>query len=424
MTTGQALYAELKALDQVAQKMRRDGCAWDAEAAASITAEYTAKADKARAQITRAADGFGLKNFNPGSPKQVGILYQEHFKLEPLKWNPPGENGKASPSYDEEVLTLYFGCDNPAAAEFSRKLVEWRGYDKVLGTVRSMTPRPGEDRIRGRWQAYGPPSGRWACPGSRPKDPEKYSALQVLSSVTRRLIKATPGKRMSEADLSQAELRTIALFSGEPTLLEAFARGADAYSTIGQMMFKSPEIKKGHKLRNLSKETSLASNYGSGPDTAFAQIWASEQIREQFPHLGTREVAAMQNKYFSAFPRLKEWGYEEEEACRKRGDYRCPFSGRRVKFYGPPNPNFARNLPNQAAVAWWMNRAILKIAAELRPEDTILTIVHDAICIESPDVERVRDLCHKHMEGVLEYQGRTVAMPVESKIGDTLDAVK
>jgi DNA polymerase I-like protein with 3'-5' exonuclease and polymerase domains len=408
VTTGQTLYAELKAVDAIAQVMRRTGCAWDFAAAKRLEGEYSEKLEKAAAQLTRVADGFGVKGFNPGSHKQVAELYQKTFKVEPVKYGKPNKAGVASPSYDEEALTLYFASDNPACSEFSRKLVEWRGYEKMLGTyIRGMAPEPGQVRVYGEWKAHGTVSGRWSCTGV---------PLQTLGATQRQLIKASPGKYIVEADLAQAELRSITLYSGEESLLQTFASGGDAYSVIGQRMFKSPEIKKGHKLRDLSKETSLASNYGAGPDTAFAQIWASEKIREKFEHLSVREVVAMQNKYFSAFPRLKAWGYEEEEACRKRGFYLDPFSGRRIKFFGPPNPNLARNFPNQACIAWWMNRATLRVWAELKPCDTLLTVVHDALAVETPEPNRVQELLHRHMGGTLTYQGRSIEMPVESKI--------
>jgi len=78
-------------------------------------------------------------------------------------------------------------------------------------------------------------------------------------------------------------------------------------------------------------------------------------------------------------------------------------------------------------VAWWMNAALEKVWAELQPEDTLLTYVHDSLCVESTP-ERIGDvqkLLHRCMEGVIEYRGRTVNMfPVESKIGSNLAVVK
>lgn len=419
MTTGQRLYAELKALDAIAQSMRRSGCAWNHEAAQALETEYSAKLEKATEQIKRGAKLFGMPDFNPGSPKQTATLYQNHFKVEPVKWNPPNEQGKASPSYDEDALTIYLQCDNQACQEFSGKLLEWRGYAKILGTyVRGMAPAKGESRVYGEWRAHTALSGRWSCTGV---------PLQTLSGEMRKLIKATPGKRIVEADLAAAELRTVALFAGETTMLSTFAAGGDIYSMVGREMFKNPDIKKGHKLRALAKEVILASNYGAGADTAYSQIWANETIRKDFPGLTVRDVSAMQNKYFSTCPRVKAWGLEEEEDCRGRGYYFEPFSGRRVRFFGPPNPNLARNFPNQAAVAWWMNKALLAVWARLEPCDTVLTVVHDAITIESPDPDRIQQLLHYYMEGAIDHRGHTVELPVESKISSLeggLDEVK
>ncbi len=415
-STGQTLYAELKAVDAIAQVMRRTGCAWDFEAAKRLEGEYSEKLEKVEAQIKRATEGLGIPAFNPGSPKQVADLYQRCFKVEPVKWNKPNEKGVASPSYDEDALTEYLKSDNPACVEFSGKLLEWRGYAKMLGTyIRGMAPAPGADRVYGEWRAHTAISGRWSCTGV---------PLQTLSGEMRQLIRASPLKRIVEADLAAAELRTVALFANETKMLQAFAEGADLYSRLAQDMFGDPTIKKGHKLRQLGKLVILASNYGASPDTVWAQVVKDPTVQKEFPSLSVRQVLAIQNKYFASCPRIKEWWREEESACRKRGFYFEPLSGRRVKFFGEPNLNLLTNFPNQACVAWWMNRALLRVWAELRPEDVVLTVVHDAITVESPEPERVQALLHQHMGGVLTYAGRSVEMPVESKIGDTLDAVK
>lgn len=392
-------------------RLRESGCTWDPEAAAELELKYSKELEESRGQLQRAAASLGLPDFNPGSTKQLADLFFTKMRLAPIKW---GDSG--APSVDEDVLTEFLKSDNPAAVEFSRKILSYRSAQKALGTyILGMAPEGGATRIHGEWRAHTTPTGRFSCTG-RP--------LQTLGSEMRRLIKATPGKQIVEADLAAAELRTVALFANEKHMLQIFADGEDLYSILARQMFGDETIAKGHKLRQLGKLTILASNYGAAATTAWTQIVKDATVQKNFPNLTVRQVEAVQKKYFQACPRIKEWWAEEEEESRARGYYLEPISGRKLWFYGPVDRSLMANFPNQACVAAWMNRALLEIDSQLQPEDVILTCVHDSITVESPDVVRVQKLLHKHMEGVLKYKNREVAMPVESKIGANLADVK
>lgn len=408
---GQHLYEDLKRLTLIALRMREQGCEWDFEAAAELDARYSEKLNKALEQIQKAGRLFGIPDLNPGSPKQLRELFYGKMKLAPEIWSDAGE-----PSTSEDALTGFLKSDNPAAVEMAKKVSEYREAQKALGTyVRGMAPDEGQTRIYGEWRAHTAISGRWSCTG-RP--------LQTLSGEMRRLIKASPGKLMCEADLAAAELRTVALYANDPTMLQIFADGEDLYSIISRQIFNDLTIKKGHKLRQLGKMVCLASNYAASAETVWRQVVKDPTVQKEFPNLTVRQVEAVQKGYFKVCARIPLWWREEAEESSARGYYLCPYSGRRIHFYGPVDLNLMANMPNQSTVAKWMNDALLKVDAELQEGDTILTCVHDAITIESFDVERIQKLLHKHMEGVLRYKDREVAMPVESKIGKTLAEVK
>lgn len=410
---GKKLYQDLKLLDRVMLRLRESGCEWDFLAAAELDAVYSEKRAASLTILQNAAASLGLFNFNPASPKQVGDLFYVKCGIAPFKWTDSG-----APSTDEDVLTELLKSDNEFARKFAIQLLDFREADKALGTyIRGMAPTLPETRVYGEWRAHTTPTGRFSCTGV---------PLQTLGAEMRRLIKASPGKLMVEADLAGAELRTVALFANERTMLQIFADGDDLYSIIARQMFQDPTIAKGHKLRQLAKTVILASNYGAAAETAYGVIVKDESIRRNFPDLTVRQVKAMQNAYFKVCPRIPLWWDEEAEDSLARGYYLDPTSGAKLYFWGPVDRSLMANFPNQSAVARYMNHALLRIDSQLEKEDMILTCVHDAITIETSKerIKLVESLLHKEMTGLLSLKGRSVDMVVESKIGATLDAVK
>ncbi len=416
-------YQKLKAADVIALRMRETGLEWDFIAGAELEAKYTEQRERIRGQLQKGATSLGLPNLNPGSTKQLAELFYGKMRVAPSVWTPEGK-----PSTNDDALLEIMKCDNPTAQEFARKVADYREADKALGTYIVGLRPVGQTRVYGMWRAHTAISGRWSC---------TEVPLQTLSSEMRRLIRATPGKQMCEADLPSAEVRTVMLFIGDDEMIALLNDGGDLYSTCATEMFSRPVNKKENpKLRQLGKLIILASNYGAAPETVWRQVIKQEmkdddgvmkRVMEVFPQLNVKQVDVLQRGYFRKVPKLPLWQRQETADSGKRGYYFCPFSGRKIHFYGPPDLNLATNLPNQSTVAWYMDRALKAVWADLKPTDTLLTYVHDSLCVESlpEDIKATQAMLHKHMEGELCYNGRTIKMaPVESKIGTNLADVK
>lgn len=410
---GWKLYNDLKKLDRIMLRLRESGCEWDFLSAAELDAVYSEKRATSLTILQNAAASLGLFDFNPGSPKQVGDLFYVKCGIAPFKWTDSG-----APSTDEDVLTELLKSDNEFARKFAIQLLDFREADKALGTyIRGMAPKLPETRVYGEWRAHTTPTGRFSCTGV---------PLQTLGAEMRRLIKATAGKLMVEADLAGAELRTVALFANERTMLQIFADGGDLYSIIARQMFQDPTIAKGHKLRQLAKTVILASNYGAAAETAYGVIVKDEKIRKEFPDLTVRQVKAMQNGYFKVCPRIPLWWDEEAEDSLARGYYLDPTSGAKLYFWGPVDRSLMANFPNQSAVARYMNHALLRVDVQMQPDWTILTAVHDSLTIEAPkeSIKLVESLLQKEMTGTLYLKDRSVDLVVEAKTGANLASVK
>lgn len=402
---GQNLYDRLKELTVIALRMRETGIYWNFEAAAELKAEYDQKIEAGVAQVQRAARLFGLENFNFQSTKQLKELYFSKFRCVPVKWTDKGE-----PSVDGDALTEYIKSDNAACAEFSKKLMDLRTLWKMRAVyIEGCAPDPGETHSKGDWRAHTAISGRWSCTG-RP--------LQTVPTEMRELFCAEPGHILVEADVAALEVRSLALLSGAKTLLQMLADGTDIHLFNAEEVFKR-KLEKKSRERQLAKLIFFASAYRASPDT----VW--RQIVQDFKDVTVRQVEAVQRALWKIHPEVVAWWDDELRACTERGFYFEPISGRRVEFYGTPEPSLSVNFPNQALGAHLINGALLKIYNELDHErEYVVSQIHDSICLSGPDEKKLLDLCHKHMVSTVEYRGRSVRIEIEAKAHKNYRLVK
>ena len=72
------------------------------------------------------------------------------------------------------------------------------------------------------------------------------------NKMIKNLIIATPGTCLLQLDYSQAELRVLAMLSGDPALIDIYVSGRDLHDAVADMMF-GPDGHKDKELRNLAK---------------------------------------------------------------------------------------------------------------------------------------------------------------------------
>lgn len=169
---------------------------------------------KALAELNKIAG----REINWNSPQQVAeVLYQD-LKLEPIIFT-----DKGAPSTGELALTY---IDHPV-----REVLEkYRGHEKFLSTY---TGRPQEDgTFVGGWRDF-------------MLGPHLFLSTKIIGTVTgryssrlhqtprdatiRNAVTAPPGWTHFQLDLSQAELRTMAIMTGDPEMIRCFNAGEDIH---------------------------------------------------------------------------------------------------------------------------------------------------------------------------------------------------
>jgi DNA polymerase-1 len=98
------------------------------------------------------------------------------------------------------------------------------------------------------------------------------------------------------ADWSQIELRVLAHVSGDPILLESFAKNVDVHRrTAGELFHCAPEAVT-KEQRNIGKTVNFATIYGQGA-TALGQILG----------IARKEAEGYIEAYFKTYAGVRSW---------------------------------------------------------------------------------------------------------------------
>lgn len=127
----------------------------------------------------------------------------------------------------------------PLAKEFPiiADLLKYRETNKLLSTYVDALPeliKPQTGRIHTQFHQNGAKTGRFSSGGGGSFN------VQNQPQEARKLFLAPDGYYIVGADFSAQEVRIIAAESGEDVLLEAFAKGVDAYATLASEFFGKP----------------------------------------------------------------------------------------------------------------------------------------------------------------------------------------
>ena len=219
------------------------------------------------------------------------------------------------------------------------------------------------------------------------------------------------------ADYSQIELRLMAHFSEDPTLIEAFKKGFDIHSYTASLITGLPMEDITPDLRRAAKTVNFGIMYGMSPHGL------SQQLR-----ITHEEAAAFINSYFERYPKVKEFVEKTIKFAEEHG-YVETIMGRRryipeIKSESHQMREAAKraaiNTPLQGSAADIIKKAMINIHKRLREEKfsaKMLLQVHDELVFEVPreEVEKLRNMVKEEMEGVVELR---VPLVVDIGVGD------
>lgn len=221
------------------------------------------------------------------------------------------------------------------------------------------------------------------------------------------------GGKMLSADYSQIELRLLASFSGEQSLIDAFNRGVDVHRETAEKMFGDANRRRDAKAVNFGIIYGISS-FGLAQDLGVSYLEAAQIIKD----------------YYATFPRIKSFLDNCVESAKQNG-YASTYFGRRryiSELYSNNNnvvafaTRAAMNMPMQGSAADIIKKAMIAIDQEMTAKhlkSLMVLQIHDELVFDCvpEEIDIVQEIAKRCMENVVQL---SVKLEVNISIDDTL----
>jgi len=412
-TDNERLFYELEMpLVPVLTAMERRGIRVDTEILVHLGKQLDRDAGAAADRVRELAGEPGL---NLNSPKALGAVLFEKLRIQEEAGVKRPKATKTGYATDHATLSENYG-----EVEIVRHLLEYREVAKLKGTY--VEPLPGfvnkrTGRVHPHFSQVTASTGRLAC-----SDPNLQN-IPIRTERGRALRRAFVPRIADEhgewvllsADYSQVELRLLAHLSGDEALTQAFREGRDVHRATASKVFGVEEAEVDRAMRSRAKAINFGLMYGMG---------AQRLGRET--GLSMTEAKEFIQRYFAAFPKVRDWldatlerarndGYVETLLGRRRYLPELKATDARTRVGAE---NAAVNTPVQGSAADIIKRAMidLEAALERRTElhGQLLLQVHDELVLEVPvsELEATTTLVREAMSGAL-----TLDVPLDVDVG-------
>ncbi|MBZ0277653.1 MAG: DNA polymerase I [Anaerolineae bacterium] len=336
----------------------------------------------------------GVPGFNINSPKQLNEILFDKLNLSRagIRKTTHGQSTAA------DVLES-LRDEHPVIAE----ILNYRELTKLKGTYVDALPaliNPRTGRVHTSYNQTGTSTGRLSS--SNPNLQNIPIRTEVGREVRRAFI-APPGSLLLGVDYSQIELRVLAHYSRDETLMAAFAQNRDIHAATAAAVYGIPLEEVTYEQRSFAKRVNFGLIYGMG---AFRLARDSD--------LTLAQAEKFIDTYFARLPGVRRYLDETKQQAREPEGLTTLFGRRRVfnvlretsnKQLIQAEERVAINMPIQGTAADIMKRAMIDVHHELRRRGLaakIILQVHDELVLEVPEAEvpAARDLVVEVMEGV------------------------
>lgn len=348
------------------------------------------------AEIEAEAHAMAGEEFNLASTKQLQQILFEKLQLPVLKKTPKG-----APSTNEEVLQeLALSYPLPAL------LMEHRTLSKLKGTYTDKLPDAADDQGRIHTSLHQAVTATGRLSSSDPN----LQNIPIRTPEGRRVraaFVAPAGHQLVAADYSQVELRVMAHFSQDASMIQAFVEDQDIHSATAAEVFgeANDETRRNAKAINFGLIYGMSA-FGLARNLGIARGEAQQYI----------------DTYFARYPGVLSFMDQAKADAASKG-YVETLMGRRlylpdIQGRDPMRKRAAErvaiNAPVQGSAADLIKAAMLRVQELIDsqfPEVRMLLQVHDELLFEVPDAQV--DAFSEALVPVMEQSDLSVPLKVE-----------
>lgn len=406
------LYYDIEApLINILSKMETSGVTVDIKGLFNYSKELGADMNGLESDIHSIAG----RNFNLGSPKQLGQVLFDELKIGKGKVKKTKTGQYAT---GEEVLEKL-----SKDYEVVKKLLEWRQLGKLKSTYVDSLPllvNEKTGRIHTTFNQAVASTGRLSSTG--PNLQNIPIRTKNGKRVRKLFIPRDPNHILFSADYSQIELRVIASMSGDENMQEAFLGGDDIHTKTASKVFNVPINEVTREQRGNAKTINFGIIYGV---SAFGL--------SQQSNLSRAEAKEVIDSYFISYPGIKKYIENQVSFARENGFVETLIGRRRyLRDINSPNrvvrghaERNAVNAPIQGTAADIMKLAMVGVYDRMKKEgfrSKMIIQVHDELVIDTlkSELEELKVLVIEEMENAFRLD---VPLEVDTGFGTNwLDA--
>ena len=345
------------------------------------------------------------EKFNVSSPAQVGEILFGKLQLDPKA----KKTKKGQYSTTEEVL-VKLKDKHPLVG----KILEMRGLRKLLTTYVNALPElinPKTGRIHTTYNQTVTATGRLSSTNPNMQN------IPVRNEDGREIRKAfipANGNVFFSADYSQIELRLVADFSHDKTMVDAFVHGEDIHAITAAKIYHEPLESVTTDQRRKAKTANFGILYG------ISAFGLSERLE-----IPRSEAKMLIEGYFATFPQVREYIDASIAAAHENGYVTTKFGRRRmlpdinsrnavVRGFSERN---AVNAPIQGTAADIIKIAMVRIFSRFKEEglkSKMIMQVHDELNFDvvPSELNKVTEIVKTEMENA--YKG---SVPLTASTG-------
>ena len=353
--------------------------------------------------------------FNIDSPNQLALVLFEELGFKPVKRT---RGGNVSTDVTVlEALSVREDINDPKTS-VPRLIIDYRQYRKLQSTYLAQLQSAIDertDRIHTHLYQLTTATGRLKSDGP---NLQNIPVRTEIGRQLRRAFRAPDGHKLICADYSQIELRILAHFSKDESLIETFTQDLDIHTAIASQVFEVPTELVTRELRDKAKTINFGIIYGVSP-TGLAR---------RIKGMRVSEASTLIDDYKTRFPGIdgflqqcvqqaSDHGYVRTLTGRRRAIPEIYSSNRRRRSLGE---RLAINTVVQGSAADLMKAAMVqvqnRIDADKLPLKMLLQI-HDELVLETPEAlaaEQAEIVCEE-MENAMSL---LVPLRTEAGIGD------
>jgi DNA polymerase-1 len=367
------------------------------------------------------------KTFNANAPLHVAFIMEKVLGLPCIK-----QTGKGAYSTDREVLECYEDRPFVAALLTHRRAVKLHGtyYCNVEAHRRQ------SEYVHTTFLLHGTVTGRPASRDpnllnqARPDTAKKAGLAD--GSVLKNIFIPRMGNVLLQVDFSQAELRTLAMYSQDENLIQIYQEDRDIHTETAARVFEIPvdQVDKGQ--RSKAKNVNFGVIYGLSEESLNKDFIAAarQQARKEerkFTGNDINEAAASAQRFYhghqAAYPKVWAWMAEQERLVRTQG-YQETFFGRRRRYYKVNKASIrqAYNFPIQSSASEFTLISLCRlerIFKDLNYKAIPILTVYDSIVWDCPynEIWDLARICKEVMENLNFPFMAGVPMKVDCEMG-------